>query len=316
MLQQTRVDTVVPYFHRFLDRFPDAAACAAASEDEVLGLWQGLGYYRRARFLHAAAKAAQAGFPETVQGLRALPGVGAYTAGAVASIAFGIPAAAVDGNVERVICRVDGFGDDPRRAAGRRHLQARVEAIQDASVASEVTQGLMELGATVCSPQRPDCGACPWRAVCVARHTDRIEALPNLPARKKPVAVQGTAVVVMRGEQVLLARRPPGLLGGLWEPPWQPDPAGETAGVAALLAARVGLPATQDLHPLGQVVHVFTHRRLTLTVWGMAVSTDVPTPVAPGFYEAMAWCPRGVPGVALSKLAHRILGVVGDGESG
>jgi len=304
MLQQTRVETVIPYFARFLERFPSLQDLASAELDEVLQHWQGLGYYRRARFLHAAARAAvaQGGLPSDPEGLRALPGIGAYTAGAVASIAHGVPAPAIDGNVQRVIARVDGLQDDPKKAAGRRAVEARVQAIQDATVASEVTQGLMELGATVCTPRSPDCGECPWAAPCVARATGQQEALPRTAKKKPPKPVSGVALVVVDDDRVLLGRRPEGLLGGLWEPPWV-----QGEGLAAL-APRVG-PLPEDVVHAGQIVHVFTHRRLTLDVH--VAPGDRQAPIGPvSFYEELAWDAGHGRSRPLSKLAHKILSVV------
>lgn len=304
MLQQTRVETVIPYFHRFLERFPTLDALAAAELDEVLEHWQGLGYYRRARFLHAAARAASAegGLPREVEALRQLPGIGAYTAGAVASIAHGVPAAAVDGNVERVIARVDGLEEDPKKAAGRKAVAARVHAIQDVAVASEVTQGLMELGATVCTPRQPSCGACPWASVCVAKASGREEELPRTAPKKPPCPVSGVALVWVDEDHVLLGRRPPGLLGGLWEPPWA-----EGDDLTALAERVDGLP--DEVVFVGSVVHVFTHRRLTLEVF-LAQGDRGQLPRRLDFYEDLAWDLGRGEGRPLSKLARKILGAV------
>lgn len=302
MLQQTRVETVIPYFARFMERFPTLEALAEAELEEVLGLWQGLGYYRRARFLHAAAQAAvdRGGLPSDPGALRALPGIGAYTAGAVASIAHGVPAAAVDGNVERVIARVDGIEDDPKKPAGRKAISARVEAIQHAAVASEVTQGLMELGATICTPKGPSCLSCPWSSVCVARAEGRVDVLPRTAAKRPPKPVSGVALVVVDDAHVLLGRRPPGLLGGLWEPPWLE---GETHPLQ--LAETIGVVGEEPV-AVGEVTHVFTHRRLTLQVW-LAQGDRATTPRAASFYEALAWDRADGEARPLSKLARRIL---------
>jgi A/G-specific adenine glycosylase len=311
MLQQTRVDTVIPYFDRFLARWPTVDALAAASDDDVLIAWAGLGYYRRARSLLAAVRAAVArgGIPSDPAGLLALPGVGPYTAGAIASIAFGIPAAAVDGNVERVIARVDASTQDPRSKPGRRAITERVLAITAPGVASEVTQGLMELGATVCTPRRPRCDACPWEDACVGRATGVASSLPRLPAKKKPVPVRGVCGLLVRDGRVLLGRRPPGLLGGLWEPVGAElvdDEAPEGALAAAFLR-RAGLVVAVG-RPLGSVVHVFTHRRLVLEV--RAVTADAPIAAdlaGDGSYTQLAWADPAAGDVALSKLARKVL---------
>ncbi|MCB9682059.1 MAG: A/G-specific adenine glycosylase [Alphaproteobacteria bacterium] len=312
MLQQTRVETVLPYFARFTRRWPTLEALAAADLDDVLHAWAGLGYYRRARALHAAAQAAVAagGLPSDPAALQALPGVGPYTAGAIASIAFGVPAPAVDGNVERVVCRVDGRQDDPRKGPARRALTARVAALTAPGVASEVTQGLMELGATVCTPRSPRCGSCPWTDVCVARAEGLVDVLPRLPARKAPVAVRGVAGVLRAGDTLLLGRRPEGLLGGLWEPVMDEvtdaDAEGDAAAAVVEVYARRAGVAVDVVRNAGRVVHVFTHRRLTLDVF--EVRADPGTRVGgDGSYDALAFVDAHAPDVALSKLARKVL---------
>lgn len=312
MLQQTRVDTVLPYFAKFVARWPTIEALAAAEPDEVLSAWAGLGYYRRARLLHAAAGAAVAagGLPPDVDGLLALPGIGPYTAGAIASIAFGVPAVAVDGNVERVISRVDARDTDPRSTVGKRALAARVAELTAPGVASEVTQGLMELGATVCTPRNPRCGACPWVDACLAARQDRATEFPKLPPRLKPVPVRGVAVWLTDAHgRVLCGRRPPGLLGGLWEPVGGEVGEGEDAAevAPAVLAARTGHAVTVGA-PLGRVVHVFTHRRLTVEVFAGTTAGPVLAADAGG-YEALDWVDPEAPHVPLSKLGHRLVAV-------
>ncbi|MCB9663401.1 MAG: A/G-specific adenine glycosylase [Alphaproteobacteria bacterium] len=306
MLQQTRVETVIPYFERFVARWPTLEALAAASDEEVLGAWAGLGYYRRARSLLAAARAARdrGGLPRDPDALRRLPGVGPYTAGAIASIAHGVPAAAVDGNVERVLCRVDGVHDDPRRAAARRALTARAEAITAPGVAGEVTQALMELGATVCTPRRPRCDRCPWSDACVARAAGEAEQLPRLPARKAPRAEEGVAGLLVDEGRVLLGQRPPGLLGGLWEPVLGQGVPRTAAAIRDVFAARTGL-TVEVTGALGEVRHVFTHRVLTLDVH--AVRRVGGRLRGDGSYEALAWADLEAPGLPLSVLARKLL---------
>lgn len=282
MLQQTRVETVIPYFHAFLARWPTLDALAEASEAEVLEAWAGLGYYRRAKLLLRAAKAAsdRGGLPSDPSALRELPGIGPYTAGAVASIAFGVPAAAVDGNVERVLCRVDGLHVDPKSKAGRAALEARALELSAADCASEVTQGLMELGATCCTPRTPTCGACPWMSHCEAREGGLVHLLPKRAPKKPPRPESAVAVLAWRGTSLAVGRREPGLLGGMWEPL-------RGAGVepAALLEA-AGLTPTAPLRGVGEVVHVFTHRRLRCAVWEGTVEGRLCPP--PG-YDDVAW---------------------------
>ncbi len=212
MLQQTQVATVIPYYRRFLERFSDVGALAAASQDEVLRLWSGLGYYARGRNLHAAAKAVASigGFPRTIEGLRALPGVGRSTAAALAVFAFGRRAAILDGNVKRVLARRFGVEGDRRQwALAEKLLPRRGLRVY--------TQALMDLGATVCTRANPGCGICPVARGCVARREGRIGELPS-PRRRKPLPVKrATWFIHLHAGKVLLEhRRGDGLWGGLW----------------------------------------------------------------------------------------------------
>lgn len=312
MLQQTRVETVIPYFEAFTRRWPTLEALAAADEAEVLRAWAGLGYYRRARSLLAACRAAVArgGLAADLDALRALPGVGPYTAGAIASLAYGLPVAAVDGNVERVISRVDARAEDPATPAGRRAIAARVAAITAPGVAADVTSALMELGATVCVPKRPRCERCPWADVCVGRALGVAEGLPRKRAKAPPRAIDGVAGILERDGLVLLGRRPPGLLGGLWEPPGERFEAGGGEGeprdrLGAAWRDRVGIDV-EVAEELGTVVHVFTHRKLTLRVY--RVRADAGRRIGgDGSYEELGWFPRRSPGVGLSRLAEKVL---------
>ncbi|MBL8748624.1 MAG: A/G-specific adenine glycosylase [Planctomycetes bacterium] len=212
MLQQTRVEAVRAAYERFVQRFPTPASFAAASDDELFAAWHGLGYYRRARLLREGARTIVARHggrvPECIEELAELPGIGAYTSGAVASIAFGIPAIAVDGNVERVIARHTGIRDDIATAAAKRRIVAFVGEAMDRDRAGDFNQALMELGALVCTPSSPRCGACPLAADCVALRSALVETLP---VRKKPrAAVEVTARVVfaVRGDRALGTRIP------------------------------------------------------------------------------------------------------------
>ncbi|HEY8092073.1 MAG TPA: A/G-specific adenine glycosylase [Polyangiaceae bacterium] len=269
MLQQTRVETVIPYYARFLASFPDVLSLAEAPEERVLALWSGLGYYRRARMLHAAAKVVTKEHGGTLPGtegeLRELPGVGAYTAGAVASIAFQRRAALVDGNVARVLSRLFAIEEDVRSAAGSARVWAEASRLVAGLPAEDGTPGdwnqaLMELGATVCTPRTPSCHACPVAQACLARRRDLVEVLPRTPARKRPRAEQRVAIVLASRGEVLLARRRQALLfGGLWE-----VPAADRSDRLALiqrLRAEVG-----ELRPAGSVEHVLSHRRLLVDV--------------------------------------------------
>ena len=226
MLQQTVAAAAAPYFRRFLERWPDVEALAAASLDEVLQAWQGLGYYARARNLHAAARivAAQHGgrFPDSEGGLRALPGVGGYTAAAIAAIAFDRKTTVVDGNVERVMSRL--FRIETPLPAARKAIRDATAGLTPETRPGDYAQAVMDLGATVCLPRRPRCGACPWSEACLARASGVAESLPvKAPKRQRPVR-RGIAYWTEDGAgRVLLRRRPErGLLGGMMEVPSGP----------------------------------------------------------------------------------------------
>ena len=307
MLQQTRVDTVVPYFVRFMERWPRLEDLAAADMDEVLEAWAGLGYYRRARSLVAACQAAEAlgGLPDSVEALKNLPGIGPYTAGAIASIAYGKPVAAVDGNVERVICRVDLRRGNPRKAPLKRALTARAEELSREGVASEVTQGLMELGATVCMPRVAHCERCPWQELCRAHAEGAALEVPELPKRKPPKAVSAVCVLLQHEGGLWFGERQPGLLGGLWGPPMSSldgDVSGEAAA-RALVTEQGVIPS--NVARVGKVTHVFTHRRLSLEVW-TASFTGAPDVDVSQFVDAR-WVHPGVEQVAFSRLTEKIL---------
>ncbi len=266
MLQQTRVEAVIPYYRRFVERWPSVESLAAARLEEVLDAWAGLGYYARARRLHACARmvAERHGgrFPDETEELRRLPGVGEYTAAAIAAIAFDRPAAAVDGNVERVMARMYAV-EKPLPSAKpelRRHAQALVPRIR----AGDFAQALMELGATVCLPRSPRCGLCPWTKSCLGRQKGIAEQLPRkLSCAPRPVRY-GVAFCLRRKDgAMLMARRPPeGLLGGMLGLPGT-DWFERRPRRKAIEAAR---PAEGKWRKAGVVQHVFTHFTLELEV--------------------------------------------------
>jgi A/G-specific adenine glycosylase len=237
MLQQTRVETVIPYYKEFLEHFPTVEALAAAGVDEVLACWSGLGYYRRARQLHRAARQVVegGGMPRTAEGLRELAGIGPYTAAAVASIAFGVPAGVLDGNVERVVTRLTADESNPRTAAGKRRLREVVEeTLLDRQRPGDSNQALMELGATVCLPRRPYCLLCPLVDHCAAAAGGDQEAYPVLPEKKASRRVLRVMAMVFDGPAVLLYRRPDDseLLAGMWEIPFADAPMSEGSASA------------------------------------------------------------------------------------
>ena len=222
MLQQTTVAAVVPYFHRFLERFPTVSHLAAAEEVEVLKLWEGLGYYSRARNLRRAAQEIVAehggGFPQTVEGLQALPGIGRYTAGAIVSFAHNQPAPIVEANTLRLYSRLLGLAEDPRSASGQKRLWEFAGLWPAGRNPGEVNQALMELGAILCTPQTPRCDECPLAAVCQARRLGRQAEIPPPPRRPEMTDLAEVAVVVQQGTQYLLMQRLPGeRWAGLWD---------------------------------------------------------------------------------------------------
>ncbi len=269
MLQQTRVETVVPYYERFLARFPDVRALADASEDEVLSRWSGLGYYRRARLLHRGAKLVVsehgAQMPEDPEARAALPGIGRYTAGAIGSIAFEREEPIVDGNVARVLSRLHAIDTPLGAKVTDARLWSEAAAIVRGQRPGALNQALMELGATVCTPVSPRCEVCPLRSTCVARETERVDVLPVARKKRPPKAVTMVAVLARpRGSaRVWLARTEGELFGGLYALPMV-EGVGRAAARRAL--AQHGLRGSIGA-PLGQVEHVLTHRRLTLHVF-------------------------------------------------
>ena len=286
MLQQTTIAAVKPYYERFMARFPTVAALAAAPSEEVMQAWAGLGYYSRARNLHACAKAVMADhdgrFPDTEDGLRSLPGIGAYTAGAVAAIAFDRPAAAVDGNVERVMTRL--FAIEDLLPGARPLVRKRVLALMPPDRPGDFAQALMDLGATICTPRNPACGLCPWREPCVARIAGTQESFPRKAAKKAGLTRYGAAFVVRREDGALLLRtRPPkGLLGGMAEVPtsdWRADYELDGAAQDAPVVTR-----WRQLSP--PVRHVFTHFPLELTVFLAAAPAGMAAPPGMRFTPA------------------------------
>jgi A/G-specific adenine glycosylase len=270
LLQQTRVETVKPYFVRFLRRFPDVEALAAADVDDVLKAWEGLGYYGRARNLHRAARQVArdhgGDLPATATELRRLPGVGAYTAAAIASIAFGADEPVLDGNVARVLCRLFRVGGDPRTSGGRKRLTGLARRLLPPGAAGEFNQAMMDLGATVCRPAKPLCGSCPLEAHCRARHRGEQCAYPRKrPRRALPHHTVVAGLVRKRG-RLLIDRRPDeGLLGGLWELPGGKVRRGESHRAALRREVREELGI--EVEPEGKLTtvrHAYSHFRITL----------------------------------------------------
>ena len=268
MLQQTRVETVIPYYERFLESFPTPHALAGADEDTVLSRWSGLGYYRRARLLHAGVREVVAQYggtvPEDEEARRSLPGVGRYTAGAIGSIAFDKEEPIVDGNVTRVLARLLRINTPVGTSATTNRLWEEAARLVPGERPGDLNQALMELGATVCTPKQPRCESCPVARECEALAHGEVDTLPVPRARKAPMEVALSAVVATRGRgadrKVWLVKGDQALFGGLWGVPMDE---GSARGV--LTAA--GLHARLGSEPVGEVAHVLTHRRLRIDVY-------------------------------------------------
>jgi A/G-specific adenine glycosylase len=273
MLQQTRVETVIPYFERFLETFPTVDDLGRARLEDVLRLWAGLGYYSRARSLLAAAQTVVklGAFPSTEEGLRRLPGFGPYTAAAVASIACGQDAFAADGNAGRVLCRLYGISADPRSLQGRRAVLEAGRNLLPSGQAGDFNQALMDLGAMICTPREPACSDCPLAEACVARSGGLVGILPTRAPRRPATVVHALAARIEVEGRLLLVRRPPrGLLGGLWDLPGGPRLLGEPVedGLRRHLLEQVGLVG-RPLWRIGALRHLFTHMRWEAEVWRM-----------------------------------------------
>jgi A/G-specific adenine glycosylase len=263
ILQQTRVAQGWAYWERFMDRFPTVESLASAPEDEVLRLWQGLGYYSRARNLHAAAKqiVSMGGFPSTLEGIRSLKGVGDYTAAAIGSIAFGLPAAVVDGNVYRVLARYFGIATPVGTTVAKKEFTALAERLLPPDASAAFNQGMMDFGATCCTPANPACMTCPLLDSCQAFRTGRVELLPVRQAARKPEERRLTYVYVRVDGLVAIHRRGP---GDIWQGLWEPLPV-DTAPEAAALLVR-------------NFKHQLTHRTILADfyLWEPLVRPDLP----------------------------------------
>jgi len=279
MLQQTRVETVIPYYDRFLSRFPSLEALACAEEAEVLKLWEGLGYYSRARNLLKGAQQVSELYrgilPSDPALLRKISGIGPYTAGAIASIAFGVPVPAVDGNVLRVFSRLYGIRENIRLPEIRKHLESLAAATVPADRPGDYNQAVMDLGATVCVPGTPDCRRCPLSACCNAFSAGDAADLPRMPRSAPQKIIRWSVPVVYSGGRVLLRRRTESLLHGLWCFPLLDCSIPE---VPAHLAENLCLPSAVPDGPVKKARHVFTHLIWEMEVLPMRASEGLPAP--------------------------------------
>src|SRR6186713_2735370 len=313
MLQQTGVKTVGPYFLKFVTRWPDVAALGRASLDDVLRMWAGLGYYSRARNLHACAVAVLrdhgGAFPDTEEGLRRLPGIGPYTAAAIGAIAFDLRTMPVDGNIERVVSRLYAVEEPLPQAKPRiQELAATLlgpsRAGDEKSRAGDSAQALMDLGASICTPKKPACALCPLNDDCVARARGEQESYPRKAPKKTGALRRGAAFVVTRGDQLLVRSRPEkGLLGGMTEVPGSDWLAGLDDATARKQAPGLkGLSRWQ--RRVGVVTHVFTHFPLELVVYTATVAAHARAP------QGMRWVPiatlagEALPNVMRKAIAH------------
>ena len=297
MLQQTQIATVIPYLERWLERFPNVETLAAAPLEEVLKMWEGLGYYARARNLHRAAQiiVRQHGgrIPADRDALLALPGIGPYTAGAILSLAYGQDEPVVDGNVRRVLCRVFGVDEDPRRPRVERRLWELARDIIVSGRARDINEALMDLGREICTPRGPACDRCPLADVCVAHATGREEELPVRAAKRRVPHYTVTAGVIWneRGE-ILLAQRPlDGLLGGLWEFPGGKVEPGEAPQAALVREIREELGVEVAVEgEICTVEHRYPHLAVRMTAYGCRVAAGEPRPL---HCQAFAWVEPG-----------------------
>jgi A/G-specific adenine glycosylase len=307
MLQQTRVETVIPYFARWMVRFPNLESLARASQQEVLSLWEGLGYYSRARNLHRAAQVVldESGgqLPSTVEGLSRLPGIGRYTAGAIASIAFGQDAPALDGNIRRILARVFNISQPARSPEGERILWELAAQHLPEGRAGDYNQAMMDLASQVCLPRGPHCEACPLNRMCQANALGIQEQRPV--GLEKPAVPHWivTAAVIRRDHQVLIAQRPAeGLLGGLWEFPGGKLQPGEDLPACLQREIREELGAEIEVHgQLGIYRHAYTHFRVTLHAFLCSLQAgSEPRPIHP---SGLQW-------VTLSELGDFPMGKI------
>ncbi|MDF7799205.1 A/G-specific adenine glycosylase [Pontiellaceae bacterium B1224] len=286
MLQQTRVDQATPYFHRFMKRFPSLKSLAEASQEEVLKMWEGLGYYSRARNLHKAARIIRSDhkgrFPSDADEIIKLPGIGSYTAAAIGSLAFNLDMAVLDGNVIRVLSRLFAYDKDTRSTIAKKKLQSLADELLVKGEAGNFNEAMMELGATVCLPQNPDCSGCPLARCCLGKETGTPTDFPKkAPKKKVPHIIVGAAVVTNgKGEVLVAQRRAEDMLGGLWEFPGGKQEAGETIQecIARELNEELGIHIKVGEF-LVKVKHAYSHFTMDLHTYFATIKSGLPKAV-------------------------------------
>lgn len=320
MLQQTQVKTVKRFYTHFLKRFPTISELAAAPLEAVLSHWAGLGYYRRAKHLHQAAKLVaqnhDGALPATAEALRELPGIGRYTAGAIASIAFGRPSPVVDGNIMRVLSRLTGYDRDIAQPANHEFFWTQAQAVVSAAPDrrfGDVNQAMMELGATVCAaaPAAPSCLLCPVKEYCRAHASGRQMELPVKSKRSAIPVLRWLAIVLLKNNRALMMRRGQ---GGIWEGMWEFPMLPRTGKIspAKFLRQKTGW-TVKGMQPCGPVVHVLTHRRMEYdVVHADAQKLNEDVPLLPGYVEAkwVEWPPKKGGVLPMAAVVHRIAAAV------
>jgi len=311
MLQQTQVQTVIPYFRRFIDRFPTVEALAQADEADVLKHWEGLGYYRRARMLQKAARSIMdryaGAFPQTRDELAKLPGIGPYTSAAMASICFGQAVACVDGNVIRVVSRLYALDDDMGRPSGKRRVQQHADRLIDPQHPGDFNQAMMELGATICRPKQPKCEDCPIAPRCQTRiGGDDPHQRPLITKRTRPRPIDYRTLIIIADGRILIGRRrEDGLLGGLWEFPTQLS--AEFRPWSACFKGQI----TKIDSVQAPISHQYTHIKARYFLELYRGSHEVEWTTAPKAYCRWRWVSRKqLDHLALTKVSHKILPLV------
>lgn len=301
MLQQTRVDTVIPYYQRFLKAFPTVYDLAKANQQQVLKLWEGLGYYSRGRNLHHAAQQVVKDFdgslPSTYKEITLLRGIGPYTASAILSIAFHKKFAVVDGNVIRVVTRYNTIQDDIRKASVKNEVQAFMDDVVPGSSPGDFNQAVMELGATVCTPSQPSCDSCPLQTNCKAWNTARTDTIPyKSPAKKIPHHQLAVGIIVNENNEVLISLRPQeSMLGGLWEFPGGKQEKGETLNETLRRELKEELDVETEVYDkFKELKHAYSHFKITMHVFWCSIKKGKPKPLSS---DQLKW-------VALSNIDH------------